>query len=203
MDVPYREHDLSTKVIYRSIPIIDPDQLLAYLWDEVGIEIPDHTVEKYWRETLASDIPWVQYLPAGVSSKTIPLKLSGDDCSYNLQGDKCLAWVLSSPLWRPLSGRNSRWPMAIISLKNHLGPLSMRPILMRIVQQLNRCWDEKTCSGHHFIVTEIGGDWKYVREVFEMRTHWNSVKLCHLCRTPRSCITTLADDLPEGSRQLL
>ena len=134
---------------------------------------------------------------ASMCSKTIPLKLFGDDCSYNLQGDKCLAWVLSSPLWRPLSGRNSRWPIAIISLKNHLGPLTMRPVLMRIVQQLNRCFEERvTRNGHRFMVTEIGGDWKYIREAFEMRSHWNSSKLCHLCQTPRVCMTDLSDDLP-------
>ena len=68
---------------------------------------------------------------------------------------------------------------------------------MRIVQQLNRCIEERvTRNGHHFMVTEIGGDWKYIREAFEMRSHWNSSKMCHLCQTPRLCMTDLSDDLP-------
>ncbi|OLQ13715.1 hypothetical protein AK812_SmicGene2205 [Symbiodinium microadriaticum] len=51
-------------------------------------------------------------------------------------------------------------------------------------------------DGHHFIITELGGDWKYQRECFSMRSHWNSPKCCHLCSTPRDQITDLADDLP-------
>ena len=196
MDVPYREFDLSTRVVYRQIPMLDPDKILAYLWDVVGIQVQQESIDAYWEDAIANDLPWARDL-ANVHPKPIPLKLFGDDCSYNLLGDKCLAWILSCPLWRPKSARNSRWPTAIIGLKNSLGSLTMRPILMRLVARLNVCFDYPvTNDGHRFMVTELGGDWKYAREAFEMQSHWNSPKLCHLCSTQRDEMTELLDELP-------
>ena len=33
------------------------------------------------------------------------------------------------------------------------------------------------------MVTEISGDWKYLRQVFSFNTHWNSASdICHFCR---------------------
>ena len=94
-------------------------------------------------------------------------------------------------------GRHSRWPVAVLSMKNWLGEQSMRPVLPRIVWSLNKCFHESiTNDGHRFIVTELGGDWKYQRECFSMRSHWNSPKCCHLCSTPRDQITDLVDELP-------
>ena len=196
MQVPYRENAFSEKVTYRDIVMFDPHELLSFLWNKVGVHVPQAVIDDYWSSAKQNGLPGAQDLPT-MQPQPIPLKLFGDDCTYNGQQDKCLGLVLSCPLWRPRRGRHGRWPIAVLSMKNWLGEMTVRPVMQRIVWSLNLCFHESISNdGHHFIITELGGDWKYQRECFSMRSHWNSPKCCHLCSTPRDQITDLADDLP-------
>ena len=102
-------------------------------------------------------------------------------------GDKALAFVLSCPLWRPQSARNSRFLLSVLSLDDtYLGWETLKPVIGHIVAALNRAATTPlTHDGHCFMVTEIGGDWKYFREALSLRTHWNASGLCHHCRIAR------------------
>ena len=71
------------------------------------------------------------------------------------------------------------------------------PLLSRIVWSLNLAYDG--VGGHRFQVTEVGGDWKYLRQVFQLRSHWNTwTNFCHMymCKLPRVDCPTLSDQLP-------
>ncbi|CAE7240861.1 unnamed protein product [Symbiodinium sp. CCMP2592] len=112
---------------------------------------------------------------------------------FLLMGDKALAFVLSCPLWRPRSARNSRFLLSILSLDDsYLGWATLKPVIGHIVAALNRAAATPlTQDGRCFIVTEIGGDWKYFREALSLRSHWNSPLICHHCRMVRQNMADL------------
>ncbi|CAE7562336.1 unnamed protein product [Symbiodinium sp. CCMP2592] len=112
---------------------------------------------------------------------------------FLLMGDKALAFVLSCPLWRPRSARNSRFLLSILSLDDsYLGWATLKPVIGHIVAALSRAAATPlTQDGRCFIVTEIGGDWKYFREALSLRSHWNSPLICHHCRMVRQNMADL------------
>ena len=178
---------------YRDVPMYWPPEVLQYLWETVGVEVSRDKLLQYWEEARERSLPWADG-SAGDNPK-IPLKLFGDDASYGKQNDKFMALVISSPLWRPHANRNSRWTVAVLNLHGSLGYPTLQPILRALVWSLNQAYDVPLeSSGHTFQVTELGGDWKYVRESFNMTTHWNSSgpgKCCHFCTIDRKDMARL------------
>ena len=181
---------------YRDVPIYWPHEVLKFIFDEVGVAVPLTELRKYWENAREHGLPWAKD-SADDAQPRIPIKFFGDDATYNQQGDKFLGFIISCPLWRPNSGRNSRWPVAVISLYNSLGYPTMHPILRNLVWSLNVAFDVPLPrTGHVFQVTELGGDWKYHRESFTMRTHWNSAKMCHCCSIDRAQYALFEEPLP-------
>ena len=182
------------KWTYEKIPMYNPHEVLAYLWDTVGVEVPNEVVANFWPRAKENRIPWALLED---SSDRLPIKLFGDDCQYNDQMDKCIAIIISCPLFRPRSARNARWIIAVLKLTTSVGCETLRPVLAQCVQSLNQAYDFPTPrTGAKFVVTEIGGDWKYFRDSFCMNTHWNSSRMCHHCRLPREEFPTYPDNLP-------
>ena len=177
------------------IPMYDPHQVLAYLWDEVGITVSEEAVHSFWNEARANGIPWA-FLEEQ-NTQRLPIKLFGDDCTYNQQLDKCLAIVISCPLWRPKSARNTRWIIAVLKLNSSVGFETVRPVLARCVWSLNLAYETATAVAKaRFVVTEIAGDWKYLREAFNWNCHWNhTTRICHHCRITREEYAMLPDNL--------
>ena len=178
---------------YRSVCMFKPHELLRYMFDIVGVEVSQASLQEYWSRARDHGLPWAQ---AGDAELRIPVKLFGDDAAYNQQGDKLMAFVISCPLWRPRSARNSRWPIAAMSLYGSLGYASLQPVLREIVASLNEAYDVPSKMGYKFQVTELGGDWKYMREAFNLQTHWNSSCMCHICSLRREDMATFPDPLP-------
>ena len=110
-------------------------------------------------------------------------------------GDKTLALVLSCPLWRPRSARNSRFVLTVLHMADYLGWPTLKPILHRVVADLNEARRPLTTTGRCFMVTEIGGDWKYFREALSLKSHWNAPLICHHCRIARQNIDQLPGQL--------
>ena len=175
-----------------------PHELMRFLFDDFGLYIPDLVLKNYWRNYRALSLPGGSP-PDGL--ERIPLKFFGDDAQYNQQGDKLLAFVLSLPLWRPKVGRNSRFTVCCIPLKLSLGYETCHPILSKIVWSLNKLYDEELpMSKLRFQVHEVSGDWKYMREVFNMSTHWNAAdQFCHFCSLNRLRMACLQEALPMPS----
>ena len=202
VDVPFKKDPLSDDMMtweYRSIPIFWPHELLRNLFEIVGVQIPASELQNYWMKAREHGLPWAREATNDEVLR-IPLKLFGDDATYNKQGDKLLGIMISCPLWRPRSGRCSRWPVACISLYGNLGFPTLQPILKEVVWSLNCSFNIPTESGLLFQVTEVGGDWKYMRESLNMRTHWNSPNdMCHFCRIKRIDFPSFPEPLPERS----
>ena len=176
-----------------NVPIFRPHEVLSYLFDNVGVKVPEFEVKKYWRHAREAGIPWA--LESDGEECRLPIKFFGDDVQINDSGDKVFAFVLSCPLWRPNSARNSRWPVAILSLRHCTGWATIRPILAELVSSLNQAFDNPTRGGLTFQVTEIGMDWKAFRELLQLKTHWNAFSMCHMCRTTNTEYAELPEEL--------
>ena len=88
---------------YKQIPMYDPHSLLAYLFDEINLQSPTVEVRKYWQAAAESGCPWA----LRETGDRIPVKIFGDVCVYDERLTKAYGIVLSLPLWRPKSARNS------------------------------------------------------------------------------------------------
>ena len=192
--VPFLKDLLSDEWEYRDVAMYYPHEIMEYLFERAGLEIPDAVLANYWRNYRALGVPGSN---VGDGINRMPLKFFGDDAQYNLQGDKLLGFILSLPLWRPKQARNSGFVVCVIPLKHSLGYETFHPVLSKIVWSLNKLFDEGLPNSNmRFQVHEVSGDWKYLREVFNMSTHWNSSRVCHFCSLSRSRIPELPDPLP-------
>ena len=73
--------------VYRDVPIYWPHELLEYIFQEAGVQIPAGKLVEYWREAAARGLPWAQNLEDDFDpSCRIPIKLFGDDATYNKRG---------------------------------------------------------------------------------------------------------------------
>ena len=197
--VPFKKDPLDENCrdwAYRPVPMYWPHEVLHYMFESVGIKIPETKLKEYWAQARHYKLPWAKGSEDDTSPR-IPVKLFGDDARYNQQGDKLLAFIISCPLWRPASGRAARWPVAVVSLHGNLGFPTMQPLLHEIVWSLNQAFDVPSRTGLLFQCTELGGDWKYHRESLNLQCHWNSESMCHLCSLPRHRFPEFPEPLPD------
>ena len=197
MEVPVRSGRESQEWSSKKIPIFDAFEVVQFLWGTAGVEVPDDQLNAYWEQAASSGVPWAQNRDSAEQLR-IPLKLFGDDTRYNQQSDSVLAFIISCPLWNPQNARNGRWIIAVLEERHSLGLATWCPLLAHIVCALNKLYDEGVQVGNRnfkFEVTEISGDWKYLRQVFALRSHWNSpTDVCHHCKISRTTFPTLPED---------
>lgn len=94
------------------------------------------------------------------------------------------AWHTSNPII--LMGSQScthvsLWvdaPNAQVPIPGHA---SLYPILKRLVWGLNIAYTLPTTHAVGFCCTEIGGDWKWMKQLWRFDASWLSHELCHLC----------------------
>ena len=163
--------DAKSNWAYRPVHMFLPHELLEFIFHRAGVKVPQDKILKYWKSAHARGLEWARdFDEQRWPHPRIPIKLFGDDATCNKQGDKFMAFILSCPLWRPHASRNSRWPVAAVSLYGNLGYPTLQPVLRALVESLNMSYDIQLLeTGHLFQVTEIGGDWKYLREAFGMK----------------------------------
>ena len=199
LDVPVSSGRESKEWSMKRVPMLDPYDIIQYLWGVAGVEVPEGQLQSYWEQAISSGLPWAQNRgdPGHGEPLRIPLKLFGDDTRYSLQSDSVVAFVLSCPLWRPHQARNSRWIVGVLEERYSLGLATWAPVLARLVWSLNQLFDVGIWAGGRnikFEVTEIAGDWKYLRQVFALRSHWNSENVCHHCNIARRDFPALPQD---------
>lgn len=162
----------------------DPHVLLSYWFDDIGLKIDPGVVTKYWDDAAARGCPWALQEPQ--PRNRMPVKIFGDDCVYDEQLNKAYGLVLSLPLWRPKSARNSRFLLWAQKSNQFAGFEGLLPLLARMVWSLNLAYNEPLPkSGLRFAVCEIGGDWSWNRFFWKMDRHWNSHTPCPFCNTEK------------------
>ena len=167
---------------HHQLPMYDPHAVLEYLFDEVGLQIDHGEIQRYWDEASARGCPWA----LNEHENRIPLKIFGDDCVYDERLTKAYAIVLSLPLWRPRSARNSRFIIWVQKSTQFVGFEGLLPLLARMVWSLNLAYDRALPkTGHKFAVCEIGGDWSWNRFFWQFERHWNSLRPCPFCNVTK------------------
>lgn len=147
------------------------------------MQIDKSEVQKYWQQASERGCPWA----SGESGERIPLKIFGDDCVYDERQNKAYAVVLSLPLWRPKSARNSRFLIWAQKSSQFVGFETLQPLLARMVWSLNMLYDQPLeKSGYTFAVCEIGGDWAWNRFFWQLDRHWNSHIPCPFCNVQKT-----------------
>lgn len=93
--------------------VIDPVSVISYLFNEVGVSIPENMVAQYWNHYRSEPVSaqWALCHPA--RSDAIPLGLYGDSCKVR-QGSKMVGIYLNLPLFRPKSIRSSRFLLVAV-----------------------------------------------------------------------------------------
>ena len=165
----------------------------------------------YWKEARAQGVPWAWNVQDGVDR--LPVKLFGDDARYGARnGEQIYAVYISCPLFRPRCARQSRWLIWSLRSSLFLGEASHARLVTYFFvkltfkfQHLLKEFDFQTSTGYEtlqpvmarivwsmrlvaarFMITEISGDWKYLRQLFNFSTHWNGLHICHFCRVRKT-----------------
>ena len=182
--------------------MLDPHEIVAYLFDEIRLCIPQHAVHEYWQHARAFQEPWACCHPGTVAH--IPLGLYGDSARIDttFASDKVLGIFINFPLWRPKSIRFSRFLVFAIEEKRCWKHFTLDAVLRRVVWSLNLLFSgvaplvdfdgtvlpTSVCTticqrGQVFAVTEIRGHQLFHKEVFRFTSSWTwkSLRVCYKC----------------------
>ena len=180
----------------RNLPIIDPHKLMHALMVSVGVDIPPKRVQNYWRthrDELQED--WAIQSPA--SDSHIPMAIYGDSAKVKDDGAKVVGIFLSMPaVWRPPSSRCARWCGFAVEEHKLYGYETLDAVFRRVTYSCNLLFDGRDpsepnkllCNGRVFSVTELKGDWQWLKLTMRFRSSWQNVdQVCFLCNaTARS-----------------
>lgn len=193
---------------FADLEMIEPHTLIAYMWNEIGMNIPEESVKAFWNHHRAVNSPWMENF-SSVSDLHIPLGLYGDGARARQLAfqpvEKVLGIFISLPLFRPKSTRNSRW--CIFSINENLlyGRKTLNAIFRRIVWSLNhlftglwpshgpdneplnspRAGQKFTDAGHRWALCELRGDWVYQKQVLGFNSSWTAgvnKSVCFRCK---------------------
>jgi hypothetical protein len=180
----------------QKVPIIDPHKLMHALMTTVGVEIPEERVQSYWathRDELQED--WACQSPATRSH--ISMAVYGDSAKIRDDGTKVTGIFVSMPaVWRPMSGRCARW--CVFAMEEHKlhAHYTLDYVFRRLTYSCNLLFDgldpehpgQVLCGGRKFTVTEIKGDWQWLKFTMRFYSSWTKPDLvCFLCNAKGRC----------------
>ena len=188
-------------------PIMDPHAIIAYLFNNAGLNIPTLAVEDFWRKSRAFGEEWA--LQSEASDRHIPLGLYGDSARVKTEfgGESVAAIFLNLPLWRPKSVRASRFLITTIQEELLFGYHTLNGIWHRVTWSCNQLFFGRhpslgpkgeqlpehmadiggtaICVNNEvFVVTELRGDWSWQKKIFRFKGAswvWTSKNTCHQC----------------------
>ena len=118
LKVPLRNSENTKKVEEGEIHVLDPLSVISYLYNVIGIDIPEERVNAYWQHYRSAECgaDWAKASPA--SDSHVPIGLYGDACRVR-QGEKMTGIFMNLPLFRPQNpsaALGSSWPLSRKSL---------------------------------------------------------------------------------------
>lgn len=181
-----------------------PHEIIAHLFNS-GINIDKEAVRHFWRMSKANLEPWALFSKA--SESHIPLGLYGDGATVTFRCGKqesVLGLFMDLPLWRPKSVRASRFLLCVIEEAKLWKWHTLNLILREVVWSFNlldtglhpsvgmqggelppdmlKVANTNICkNGNVFTVTEIRGDWSWMKKIFRFHASWQGRSTCHLC----------------------
>ena len=202
--VPVKNEKAPHGMCFQKFPILHPHEILSYLWDEVGIVVPESEIAKYWHTAWQRGEPWATSSPA--SDKHIPVGLHGDSARLWSQNkfEKITAIHLNIVHFRPCSVRFSRW--CLFSCPTHLlfKNRTLNVVWKRLTWSLESAFEglhpmtgvggkplsqhEQSCagqplsrSGAKWALTELRGDWEFHVQTWRPRASWQANRVCFRC----------------------
>ena len=211
--VPIKDDKDSRGYRWDWIEFVEPYSLARHIWREAGLDGLDRqTVHDYWKGHLDRDAPWALHLERLLGEELydiVPLGIYGDGCRIrhvtHQKPQKAFGLFMNCPLFRPYSSYASRWLLFSIDenllYKHH----TMNTVLARITWSCNLlfedrfpstgCWGQPLTpkeenrkglpiTGQKFVVCELRGDWKYVKDVWRVQSSWKAGvrnPVCFLC----------------------
>lgn len=155
---------------------------------------------RYWEFHSQAGYEWAQ----GVPTDAMPLGLYGDGARVNTKfgSINLIALFFSIPLWKPKTVRASRFLITVLPEEKLWKHHSLQVVLRRITWSINSLISGKHpakgpynedlpkhllhCAGRRFIfncsLSEIRGDWQWLKRIFRFKCAWNAVNVCHFCR---------------------
>lgn len=188
--------------VVREVGIVDPLSIMDYVFNTVGINIENQKVFDYWSHYQRVNAAWAQCHP-GLEKKSMPCGLYGDACRVR-PGEKVLGIFLNLPLFRPRSIRCSRFLLIGIQEELMYKRKTLDAILRFVVWRMNLLivgrWPTCDIDGNlltrrsdlkragqevvkdmTFAVTELRGDWVYMKEVLSFRSSWKGGSRFPVC----------------------
>ncbi|CAK9091262.1 Uncharacterized protein SCF082_LOCUS42995 [Durusdinium trenchii] len=204
--IPVKFKDANGKIVVHvdSWPIIDVHSIMAFAFEEAGIEIPTSCIHEYWRRSCEYGEPFAQDTS---NHHRVPIGLYGDSAKVRTTfgSENVIALFANLVLWRPKSVRWSRFLLCCIP-EERCTSQTLPTILKRIVWSANHAWHGRwpgqdlhgrnlggkaarlagkplTSQFHTFQVVELRGDWAWHKKVMKFwRCNWNSLEdTCPFC----------------------
>ena len=185
--------------------MLDPLSVIDFIFNKVGISINDQDIKDYWGHYRSEEISakWACEHPA--SNNSIPCGLYGDGCKIR-EYQKMVGIFLNLPLFRPRSIRCSRFLLVAFQEELVFQRKTLDAIWRHIVWRMNLLlsgrWPNCDIDGHPlsgpqlsragqevvtgktFAVTELRGDWLWLKQCLSFRSSWKGgvhVPVCFMC----------------------
>lgn len=182
--------------------ILDPISVVDYLFNEVGVDIPEPMVTSYWNHYRGPRVSakWAVRHPA--QSDAIPIGLYGDACKIR-QGEKMVGIFMNLPLYRPRSIRCSRFLLTAVQEELMYKRKTLDCIWRFVVWRVNLLLEGKypSCdingrllqgpemlragrevvAGKTFALTELRGDWVWLKDCLSFRSSWKGGTTYPVC----------------------
>ena len=181
-----------------------PHEIIAFLYKS-GLKIDMKDVQTYWRTSRANKEPWAVFSKA--TEAHVPLGFYGDGATITTKYGKqesVVGLFMNLVLWSPHSVRSSRFLLCCIEEGALWKWHTLTVILREIVWSYNlldsgfhpsvmlngeavppdmlKKAKTKICEdGTVFSVTEIRGDWSWMKKIFRFRASWQGNYTCHQC----------------------
>lgn len=204
---PIKNEKLPSGYEMVNLEVLDPHAVIAYLFNECGIAIPEDKIQLFWKHHREVKSPWMDAYRG--SDSHIPLGLYGDGARARQQAyqepEKVVGVFINLPLWRPKSARHSRWLLFSIDEQLCYKRETMNCVYRRIVWSLNHMFTGQypthgpngeplssplagtalTHDRKNFALVEHRGDWSYFKWLLGFRSSWKAgvnAPVCFKCR---------------------
>ena len=199
--VPVKDPKNKGKLLTEQQPMLYPHEILAFLWNHVGISVPMDDTRKFWQEARKNGEAWA--LDSTATEEHVPLGLYGDGARLAtvFEAQNIVGLFLNILLFRPRSVRASRFLLWSCEKAQFYRNRTLNAVLRVVVWSLNSAFVAKwptfdfkgrliqsstsgtplTFCNTKFAIAELRGDWEWHKMQWRFTCSWNSLLTCFRC----------------------
>ncbi|CAE7710478.1 unc-89 [Symbiodinium sp. CCMP2592] len=208
----YEGFEGDRKVVHTTVPVLDPHELLDFLYTELKLECPMSKVRGFWQHMIANNFPFALHHPHRAALETMqPFSIYGDELTLGKDPkDKVTGIFLQLTLFKPKAARQGIWLLCALQdaccIHDNLATLT--PVLEHIVWSCNQACTgsyptvsrtgsaltglkakkagQKFSGDTRWVCAELKGDWKWHERTLRLLRTPVSKKCCFLCNAEAS-----------------